>query len=66
TGLTDVKPLSSGGGTYSRAIKNCVAFGMLFDKQVDRMHQPNEALDIDVIAPATEIYANAIYKLLSK
>lgn len=61
----DAKPLSTGGGTYSRSIDNCVAFGMVFQKEgmLDLMHQPNECLEIKFIKPALEIYATALYEL---
>lgn len=66
TGEMDAKPLSSGGGTYARAVHNTVAFGMVFSKHkmIDLMHQPNERLEIKFLAPALEIYTLALYKLL--
>ncbi len=66
TGKENVKPQSTGGGTYSRGVDNCVAFGMVFEEegQVANMHQADEALEIKYITPALEIYANAINDFL--
>ncbi len=68
TGDVDAKPLSSGGGTYARAMKKGVAFGMVFADQgmIDKMHQANECLEIKFIQPALEIYTNVIAKLAKK
>lgn len=65
TGDMESKPLSNGGATYSRAWENCVAFGMVFEKQgmTDKMHQPDEVLEIKFIEPALQIYSLAIYNL---
>ncbi len=65
TGDKDAKLLSTGGGTYARAMKKGVAFGMVFTKEgmIDNMHQANECLEIKFIQPALEIYTNAIYEL---
>ncbi len=65
TGEKDAKPLAIGGGTYARAFDNCVAFGSVFisQNQIDRMHQPNECLEVKFIKPALNIYTRAIYEL---
>ncbi len=62
---TNEQPLSTGGGTYARAFPNCVAFGMVFSSlnMSDKMHQPNECLEIKFIKPALEIYLKAILAL---
>lgn len=59
------QPLTTGGGTYARALDNCVAFGMVFkdENMLDLMHQPNECLEIKFIKPALNIYINAIQAL---
>lgn len=64
----EAMPLSSGGGTYARAMKKGMAFGMVFASKnmIDNMHQPNECLEIKFIEPALEIYTRAIYELTSK
>ncbi len=66
TGDVDAKPLSSGGGTYSRAMDNCVAFGCVFTNMdmTDNMHQPNESYDLNFLKQGLEIYGLAIYRLL--
>ncbi len=66
TGDVDAKPLSSGGGTYSRALDNCVAFGCVFSNMdmTDNMHQPNESYELKFLKQGLEIYALAIYRLL--
>lgn len=62
----DAKPLSSGGGTYARAIDNCVAFGCVFEHEnmIDKMHQPNECFEIKFLSKALEIYTTALNNLL--
>jgi len=56
-------PRSSGGATYARAIKNCVAFGALtFDEPLTE-HMPNERTVLKNLYKAMEIYAHVIYEL---
>lgn len=61
----DAQPLTTGGGTYARALDNFVAFGMVFTTHgmLDKMHQPNECLEIKYIIPALHIYFQAIQEL---
>ncbi len=68
TGDMNARPLSSGGGTYARAMQKGVAFGMVFADQgmIDKMHQANECLELKFIQPALEIYTNVIAKLAQK
>jgi succinyl-diaminopimelate desuccinylase len=63
TGDTEAEPIAIGGGTYARAIKNCVAFGSLLKDQEDNMHQKDEYLEIDKIDTWLRIYVEAIYNL---
>jgi acetylornithine deacetylase/succinyl-diaminopimelate desuccinylase-like protein len=57
------EPRSSGGATYARAIKDCVAFGALtFDEPLTE-HQPNERTVLKNLYKAMEIYAYAVYEL---
>jgi succinyl-diaminopimelate desuccinylase len=63
TGDIEAEPIAIGGGTYARAIKNCVAFGSLLKDQEDNMHQKDEYLEISKIDTWLKIYAEAIYKL---
>ncbi len=62
TGL-NVSPITIGGGTYARAFKNCISFGMTFPGDKDMCHQVNEYVDIDKLMLGTKIYAKAIYEL---
>jgi succinyl-diaminopimelate desuccinylase len=66
TGNNDAIPLTSGGGTYARAIDNCVAFGSLFDDQEKLIHSKNEFLDIGKIDEWLEIYLEAIRRLATE
>ncbi|MDF2606115.1 MAG: Xaa-His dipeptidase [Bacillales bacterium] len=55
--------LSTGGGTYARALGNGVAFGALFPGDEELYHQKDEYIKIDSLLKATAIYAQAIYEL---
>jgi len=61
----DAKPLAIGGGTYSRMMPNTVAFGILFPHEEDCCHIADEAICIDSMIKATQIYARAIAELAS-
>jgi succinyl-diaminopimelate desuccinylase len=63
TGDSEAQPIAIGGGTYARAINNCVAFGSLLKDQEDNMHQKDEYLEIDKLDTWLKIYVEAIYKL---
>ncbi len=56
-------PMISGGATFARTMKNCVAFGAMFENTKDTMHQANEAWHLDEMEKTMEIYAEAIYRL---
>ena len=57
------KPLAIGGGTYVHHIENGVAFGC-GDLAVDnRMHGPDEFMDIEQMKKSAVIFALAILKL---
>lgn len=56
--------ISIGGGTYSRAIKNAVAFGPLFPGQLELAHQKDEYIGVDELIKCTKIYADAISELI--
>lgn len=56
--------ISIGGGTYSRAIKNAVAFGPLFPGQPELAHQKDEYIAVDDLIMCTKIYAEAISELV--
>ena len=62
TGLNE-EPVAIGGGTYARAFKNCVSFGMNMPKDPDMCHQVDEFVDIDKLILGSKIYARAMYEL---
>lgn len=55
--------LTIGGGTYARAFKNMVAFGMMMPNQPEVAHEVDEYLIISHLITATAIYAEALYEL---
>lgn len=63
TGESDVSPIAIGGATYSRAFKNCVAFGPLFKDSDNTAHKTNEYIDESELMNLISIYKNAIKKL---
>ena len=62
TGLEST-PIAIGGGTYARAFKNCVSFGMNMPGDKDMCHQVDEFVDIDKLILGSKIYSKAIYEL---
>ncbi len=63
TGDVDSEPITIGGGTYARAMKNAVAFGPMFPGQDDVAHQKDEYISIDHLMKITKIYSKALYEL---
>lgn len=63
SGDYESKPLTIGGGTYSRETKNTVAFGMEFPGVDTLMHQDGEFLRLDDFNKSIAIYAHAIAEL---
>lgn len=63
TGDEDSKPITIGGGTYARSMKNAVAFGPVLPGQDEIAHQANEFISIDQLMLLTRIYAKALYEL---
>ncbi len=59
----NAKPLAIGGGTYSRALDNCVAFGPLLPGQAQTIHMPNEYIELDKLRTMASIYLDALYML---
>ncbi|HAE43136.1 MAG TPA: dipeptidase PepV, partial [Clostridiales bacterium] len=57
------EPITIGGGTYARAMKNAVAFGPVFPGQEELAHQKDENISIENIRKLTEIYAHALFEL---
>lgn len=62
TGLS-AEPIAIGGGTYARAFKNIVSFGMNMPGDKDMCHQVDEFVDIEKLILSSKIYAKAIYEL---
>ena len=62
TGL-EGEPMSTGGGTYAKVLKQGVAFGALFPDEEDLAHQADEFETIDRLMLAMKIYANALIRL---
>jgi len=56
-------PISIGGGTFARAMPNCVAFGPHFLDKPTFIHQKNEFIDLNDLLLATIIYTEALYEL---
>ncbi len=63
TGDITSQPITTGGGTYARSMKNAVAFGPAFPGQTDVAHQKDEFISIEHLIKITNIYAKAIYEL---
>lgn len=59
----NLEPIAIGGGTYSRCLSNCVAFGPLFPNEEQTIHMPNECVDLNNLLKMAEIYLDAIYRL---
>ncbi len=57
------KPITIGGGTYARALKKAVAFGMEMPGDETVAHQKDEFLKIDAYFQAILIYVDAILYL---
>lgn len=64
TGDSKNKPYTLGGGTYARAFDNVVAFGALLPDDDENAHQSNETFKVSTLLTATEVYVNALEKLL--
>ena len=60
------EPMSTGGGTYAKVLKQGVAFGALFPDEEDLAHQANEFERIDRLMLAMKIYANALIRLAAE
>ena len=63
TGDMENGPITIGGGTYARSMKNCVAFGGMFPGDEDLMHQKDERLSLEKLETMTKIYADAIFRI---
>ena len=56
-------PISIGGGTYARAFKNCISYGLTMPGDKDMCHQVDEYVEIENLILGSKIYAEAIYEL---
>ena len=52
-----------GGGTYARAIENCVCFGAVYPGEEITVHRPNERASIDHMVLNAKVYGHALYEL---
>lgn len=52
-----------GGGTYAKAIHNCIAFGDEFEGEDNHIHDANECCNIESYKKSIEIYVEAIRNL---
>lgn len=57
------KPMCIGGGTYARALKHGVAYGMEEVGMPSVAHMVDECIDLDKLERAIAIYLDAIYEL---
>ena len=62
----ETKPMTIGGGTYAKFIKNAVAYGPMIPGREDVCHIANEYMFYEDFIRAIEIYAKAIYELRRK
>lgn len=60
----NAKPIAIGGGTYSRAFNNFVAFGPVFPTDEEVAHMTDEYLRLDSFKLWLSVYAQAIYELV--
>ena len=63
TGDMESQPISTGGGTYAKAVSNCVAFGALLKGTPDSMHQKNECIDLASLDTLLPLFVETIYRL---
>ena len=63
TGDYETQMEAIGGGTYAKAINNCIAFGCEFPGESNHIHDVNECLSIENFKKQVEIYIEAIKNL---
>lgn len=56
-------PVTKGGASYSRALRNCVGFGPTFPGETPDSHGPNEKIDLQSFWKALKIYFEATMRL---
>lgn len=64
TGDKESQPITTGGGTYAKTMKNCLAFGCKFPKSNNQIHNANEFVEINELILQVELYVKAILELL--
>lgn len=60
------KPVTSGGGTYAKEVKNTIAFGAEFPGDDYKMHEADEYIPIKALNKSMVIYAHAIHNLIKQ
>ena len=65
-GMKEPQPISTGGGTYCRAIPGFAAFGPVFEGEEELAHQSDEFISIDNMMKLAQIYTRAIYALIGE
>ena len=63
TGDRESRMEAIGGGTYAKAIHNCIAFGCEFAGEDNHIHDANECLNLEHFKKQVEIYVEAIKNL---
>ena len=63
TGDKESEMAAIGGGTYAKAIHNCIAFGCEFEGEENHIHDVNECLSIESFKKQVELYIEAIKNL---
>lgn len=63
TGDKESEMMAIGGGTYAKAINNCIAFGCEFIGEDNHIHDVDEKLNIENFKKQVEIYIEAIKNL---
>ncbi|MBR5251159.1 MAG: Sapep family Mn(2+)-dependent dipeptidase [Clostridia bacterium] len=60
---SNAKPLAIGGGTYSRMLPKCVAFGPAFPGEMTAIHEKDEFIDLQNLDKMALMYAEAFETL---
>ena len=63
TGDTQTQMEAIGGGTYAKAINNCIAFGCEFIGEDNHIHDEDERLKVENFKAQVELYVEAIKNL---
>lgn len=66
TGDRKNMPITTGGGTYAKTLKNCIAFGCKFPNKNNKIHEANEFVNIDDLLLQVKLYVCAILELLKE